>query len=137
LTYPYATYFHAQPMVWQADDDFDFRLLGGYGVHPWPRSADPSGYIGFSRPLEPVPMNPEGLQRFLASQEGVSLYGPRPPLNSSLVGVTRATLSKYNVKVVIVDRSARGSRPVVKLFQMALGLPTATAGSIVLWDVRI
>ena len=130
LTYPYATYFHVQPMVWQVNDDFDFRLLGGYGVHPWPQSADPSGYIGFDRPVEPVPMNPEGLQRFLANQEGVRLYGPRPPLNSGLVDVTRATLSKYNVKVVIVDRSAGGSRPVVKLFQMALGLPTATAGSI-------
>ena len=115
-------------MVWQVNDDFDFRLLGGYGVHPWPESADPSGYIGFDRPVEPVPMNPEGLQRFLANQEGVRLYGPRPPLNSGLVDVTRATLSKYNVKVVIVDRSAGGSRPVVKLFQMALGLPTATAG---------
>lgn len=136
VTYPYATYFHVQPMVWQVNDGFDFRLLGGYGFHPWPQSADPSGYIGLNRPLEPAPMNPEGLQRFLANQEGVTLYGPRPALNSSLVAVTRATLSEYNVKVVIVDRSARGSRAVAKLFQMALGLPTATAGSFVLWDVR-
>ena len=136
VTYPYATYFHVQPIVWQANDDFGFRLLGGYGFQPWPRSADPSGYLGLDRPLEPVPMNPEGLQRFLANQEGVTLYGPRPPLNSSLVGVTRATLSKYDVKVVIVDRSAHGSVRVVKLFRMALGLPTATAGSFVLWDVR-
>jgi len=136
LTYPYATYFHVQPMVWQVNDDFDFRLLGGYGFHPWPHSADPSGYLGLDRPLEPAPMNPEGLQRFLANQEGVTLYGPRPPLNGNLIGVTRTTLSKYNVKVVIVDRSARGSRPVTKLFQMALGSPTATAGSFVLWDVE-
>ena len=136
VTYPYATYFHVQPMVWQANDDFGFRLLGGYGFHPWPHSADPSGYLGLDRPLEPEPMNPEGLQRFLANQEGVTLYGPQPPLNSSLVGVTRATLSKYSVKVVIVDRSAGGSRLVMKLFRMALGLPTATAGSFVLWDVR-
>jgi hypothetical protein len=137
LTYPYATYFHVQPMVWQVNDGFGFRLLGGYGFQPWPHSADPSGYIGLDRPLEPAPMDPEGLQRFLANQEGVTLYGPRPPLNGSLVGVTRATLSKYHVKVVIVDRSAHGSRLVVKLFKMALGLPTATAGSFVLWDVRI
>jgi hypothetical protein len=136
LTYPYATYFHVQPMVWQVNDNFDFRLLGGYGFHPWPHSADPSGYLGLDRPLEPVPMNPEGLQRFLANQEGVTLYGPRPALDSSLVAVTRATLSRYHVKVVIVDRSAHGSRLVVKLFKMALGLPTATARSFVLWDVR-
>jgi hypothetical protein len=136
LTYPYATYFHVQPLVWQVNDGFDFQLLGGYGFQPWPHSADPSGYLGLDRPLEPVPMNPEGLQRFLANQEGVTLYGPRPPLNSSLVGVTRATLSKYNVKVVIVNRAARGSGPVAKLFQMTLGSPTVTAGSFVLWDVR-
>jgi hypothetical protein len=80
-------------------------------------------------------MNPVGLQRFLANEEGVNVYGPRPPLNSSLVGVTRATLSKYKVKVVIVDRSAAGSGPVANLFQIALGLPTVTAGSFDLWDV--
>jgi hypothetical protein len=136
LTYPYDTYFHVQPMVWQVNDDFDFQLLGGYGFHPWPHSADPSGYLGLDRPLEPTPMNPAGLQRFLANQEGVTLYGPRPPLDSSLVGVTRATLSKYDVKVVIVDRSAAGSRSVARLFRMALGLPTATAGSFDIWDVR-
>jgi len=135
LTYPYNTYFHVQPMVWQVNDNFDFRLLGGYGFHPWPKNADPSGYIGFDRPLEPVPMNPAGLQQFLANQEGVTLYGTRPPLNSGLVSVTRTVLSKYNVKVVIVDRSAGGSGPVAKLFQLALGSPTATAGSFVLWDV--
>lgn len=135
MTYPYATYFHTQPMVWQANDDFDFQLLGGYGFHPWPRSADPSGWLGLDRPLEPVPMNPAGLQQFLANQEGVTLYGPKPALNSSLVAVTRTTLSRYDVKVVIVDRSAAGSGPVVQLFQMALGSPTATGGSFVLWDV--
>jgi hypothetical protein len=135
LTYPYATYFHTQPMVWQVNDDFGFQLLGGYGFHPWPKSADPSGWLGLDRPLEPVPMNPAGLQQFLANQEGVTLYGPRPALNSSLVGVTRATLSTYKVKVIIVDRSAGGSGPVVTLFQMTLGSPAATAGSFVLWDV--
>jgi hypothetical protein len=136
LTYPYATYFHVEPMVWQVNDGFDFQLLGGYAFHPWPHSADPSGYIGLDRPLQPVPMNPGGLQRFLANQEGVSLYGSQPPLNSSLVGVTRATLSKYSVRVIIVDRSADGSGPVARLFQMALGPPAARAGSFVLWDVR-
>ena len=136
VTYPYATYFHVQPMVWQVNDGFGFRLLGGYGFQPWPKSADPTGYLGLDRPLEAVPMKPAGLQRFLANQEGVTLYGPQPPLNSSLVAITRATLSKYDVKVVIVDRSAAGSGPVATLFRLALGRPTAAAGSFVLWDVR-
>jgi hypothetical protein len=135
VTYPYTTYFHVQPMEWQVSDDFDFQLLGGYGFQPWPKSADPSGWLGLDRPLEPVPMNPAGLQRFLANQEGVTLYGPRPALNGSLVAVTRATLARYHVKVVIVDRSASGSGPVAKLFQLALGSPAASAGSFVLWDV--
>jgi len=135
ITYPYATYFHVQPMVWQVNDDFKFQLLGGYGFHPWPKSADPSGWLGLDRPLEPVPMNPEGLQRFLANQEGVTLYGPQPTLDSSLVGVTRATVSTYNIKVIIVDRFAHGSKRVAELFQMAFGSPTASTGSFLLWDV--
>jgi hypothetical protein len=135
LTYPYASYFHAEPLVWQANDHFDFRLVGGDGFTAWPKSADPSGWIGLDRPVYPPPMNPEGLQQFLADHEGLTVYGRSPPLNRNLVGVTRATLSKYEVKVIIVDRSATGSGPVTDLFRMALGLPTATAGSFVLWDV--
>ncbi len=139
VTYPYATYFRVQSMAWQVDADFDFRLLGGYGFHPWPKGAEPNvyinGYIGFDRPLEPAPMSPAGLQRLLANQEGIPLYGPTPRLSSSLVDETRTTLSKYGTKVVIVDRSAAGSGPVVDLFSMALGPPTATAQSFVLWDV--
>ena len=34
ITYPYATIFHMQPMLWQAENGFDFRLLGGYTYHP-------------------------------------------------------------------------------------------------------
>jgi hypothetical protein len=135
VTYPYATYFHADPMVWQADDRFKFRLLGGDGFQPWPKSADPSGWLGLDRPVYPPPMNPVGLQQFLASHEGVGLYGPSPVLNSNLIDITRSTLSKYGVKIVIVDSHTPGSGPVTNLFRMALGPPTATAGWFALWNV--
>jgi hypothetical protein len=139
ITYPYAAYRHVEPMEWQATDGFAFRLLGGYGYHAWPAGADPGvyihGWVGNSRPEYPPPMNPAGLQRLLADQEDVPLYGPRPSLNASLVDDTRATLAKYRVKVVIVDRSATGSGPVADLFSMTLGSPTASDGPFVLWDV--
>ena len=34
ISYPYATLYDMQPMAWQANDGFGFRLLGGYGFRP-------------------------------------------------------------------------------------------------------
>ena len=34
ITYPYSTFLEPTPMLWQAEDGFDFRLLGGYAYHP-------------------------------------------------------------------------------------------------------
>ncbi len=61
ITYPYADgSLVTQPLLWQADDGYRFRLTGGYSFHP-----DPSGggwdYTD--------PMSPFGLQRFLFIQE--------------------------------------------------------------------
>ncbi len=53
ITYPYATSFNMQPMLWQAESGFEFRLLGGYAYHP-----DSSGHPT----LWPSVMNPPGLQ---------------------------------------------------------------------------
>jgi len=52
ITYPYDTVYTMQPMLWQAEDGFDFRLLGGYAYHP-----DSVG----SPYLLPLPMTPSGL----------------------------------------------------------------------------
>ncbi len=127
ITYPYDTFLQMQPMLWQAEGGFDFRLLGGYAYRP-----DSSGY-SFGAPL----MRPRGLQQFLANQSGLygfgQLYGPAPPVDPELVRSTRASLSNYDVRLVIVDRSTGGSGPVMELFNDALGPPTLSAGKFSMW----
>ena len=135
ITYPYADgSLVTQPLLWQADDGYRFRLTGGYSFHP-----DPSGggwdYTD--------PMSPFGLQRFLFIQQN-SCSPENPfrvpggcgtiPLTPDLVATARTTLSKYDVRLVIVDRSTVGSGPVMKLFSEALGPPKLSSGHFSLWS---
>jgi len=126
ITYPYATLYATQPMLWQVEDGFDFRLLGGYAYHPYSNGL-PNLY--------PSVMSPSGLQQFLAGQGSVppSIYGPPLPVSPELVATTRTALSKYHVRLVIVDRSVGGSGPVMELFKDALGPPKLSAGQFSLW----
>jgi hypothetical protein len=132
ITYPYATPFSMQPMLWQVEDGFDFRLLGGFAYHP-----DSNGHPT----LWPAVMKPSGLQDFLASSSS-GVYerlvygqhiGPTVTVSPELVGATRASLSRYDVRLVIVDRSVSGSGPVMELFSDALGPPTVSAGPFSMW----
>lgn len=129
ITYPYLTAFSLPPMLWQAEDGFGFRLLGGYAYHP-DASGGPS--------LFPSVMNPPNLQRFLAGQDIATsfffqLYGPPLPVSPKLVAATRTALSRYDVRLVIVDRSVEGSGPVMELFNDALGPPKLSAGQFSMW----
>jgi hypothetical protein len=76
-------------------------------------------------------MSPAGLQAFLSRL--TLLYGPRFPVGPTLVSTTRTTLSKYDVRLVIVDRAAPGSRQVMQLFSDALGAPTVSSDQFALW----
>jgi hypothetical protein len=125
ITYPYATLYNTRPMLWQAEDGFAFRLVGGYAYHP-----NATGDT-----LYPTRSAPPGLQQFLAAQCGTpaSIYGPPLRVSRQLVASAHATLARYDVRVVIVDRSVAGSGPVVDLFDRTLGRPAATAGHFSLW----
>ncbi|MFZ0995054.1 MAG: hypothetical protein WAO09_03610 [Candidatus Dormiibacterota bacterium] len=124
LTYPYDTAGVTEPMVWQETDAYSFRILGGYA---YIRGADGHGTTLAAR------MSPPGTQQFLTAQEGAVYLGQRLPLTPELVATTRATISTYDIRVVIVDRSFPGSGPVLKLFTEALGPPEATSGHYSLW----
>jgi hypothetical protein len=124
LTYPYAQQYAAAAMSWQLTDGFQFRLLGGYAEHP---DVIDTFYVF------PARMHPDALQRFLANQEGFTLYGPAPALDQSLVDSTRATFAAYDVRLVIVDRATHGSAPVMHLFTAALGPPQRVSGNFALW----
>ena len=127
VTYPYPTLFtdpSQQPLGWQMESGYNFRLLGGYAHFTGPDGADLT---------LPTRMSPSGLQAFLS---GLSLfYGPRFPVGPKLESITRTTLSKYDVRLVIVDRSARGSGQVLKLFTATLGPPTVSSGRFALWSI--
>ena len=139
ITYPYDTFVSSmEPMEWQADDRFTFRLLGGYGFHLVPgASCAPGPGTGCSLLRLPTRMEPAGLQQFLLCQTQVyclaELYGPPPPVGPELVTTTRTSLSKYHVRLVIVDRSVSGSGPVMELFSDALGPPMLSAGKFSMW----
>jgi hypothetical protein len=111
-------------MAWQDGDGYGFRILGGYAY-----TRGPDGAPTLSAPQ----MVPSGLQEFLAAQGGVFAYGPPLPVSPTLMAATRATLTAYDIRAVIVDRSVGGSGPVVQLFDETLGPPVATAGTLVMW----
>jgi hypothetical protein len=127
ITYPYAEPYNAEPMAWQAEDGFNFRLLGGYALHPGP-TGRPSVW--------PDPMTPPGLQRFLQAEALPSVFGPPRPVNSDLVATTRESLANYHVRLVLVDRSTTNSGPVVELFTRTLGPPRRSVGNFVVWASR-
>lgn len=130
ITYPYdlsGTSISGlnQPMLWQAEDNFAFQQLGGYAWHVLP---------GFSASWNlPDPMSPPSTQQLLANQEGVNVFGPETPVSPKLVAATRSVVSRYDVRVVIVDRSTPGSGAVVQLFDDALGRPMSSAGQFSMW----
>jgi hypothetical protein len=128
ITYPYASAVFPQPMLWQADDGFAFRLIGGYAEHPGP-GGGPSGF--------PNPMNPPQLELFLSGQEGYSPPDlPPVPITPELVSTTRIVMSKYDIRLVVVDRTVVGAGPVIDLFTRALGRPEVSAASFTLWASR-
>ena len=124
ITYPYETVYSNEPMLWQAEDGFRFRLLGGYAFHPSPVGSE-STY--------PDLMSPSGTRQFLANQGGVGIFGPETPVSPKLVATTRAVVSRYDIRLVIVDRSESGSTAVMELFNDALGRPLVSTGRFSMW----
>jgi hypothetical protein len=124
ITYPYVDFPLVQPMVWQADADFQFRLLGGYAYGPGPGNVPDA---------LPGPMRPAGLQQFLGGEEGGDGYATPKPIDPHLVSVTRAALQHYDVRLVIVDGRDPGGSTVIALFRHALGPPRVSADHISVW----
>jgi hypothetical protein len=126
LTYPYASPVAPQPMMWQAEAGFPFRLVGGYAEHP-DVNGKPTGF--------PNPLNPPGIEGFLAGQEGYNPYLPPVPVTPELLASTQLALSSNNIQIVLVDSSAKGAGPVVDLFTQLLGSPSVSEGHFQLWLV--
>ena len=122
ITYPYASGpIEVLPLLWQAAAGYRFRLLGGYALHP-----DQNG----NATLNPNPLSPNGLQAFLSNKE---IWLPLLPVTPNLVATARTTVSRYHVRMILVDRSYPGGKDVVDLFGRAFGASTETAGVFTLW----
>ena len=124
LTYPFPSLFGMQAMMWQTEDDFKFRLNGGYSYHPTSSGAPISG----ASPLRPLEV-----QQFLTASGGCSLCGSAIPVSPQMVASTRTFLSRYHVRLVVVDRSVGSSAPVMELFNDALGHPKISVGNFAVW----
>ena len=125
ITYPYTGLLITTPMDWQAQSGFDFRLSGGYSIHP-----GPTGLVA----LWPNPMTPPGLQRFLASESPPTIYGSAPAITPRLVTQTRQALAQNDIRLVVVQRSIANSQHVVQLLTRAIGPPRRSADGFVVWS---
>jgi hypothetical protein len=123
ITFPYP-YGHGStpPLLWQAEGGYRFRLLGGYAFHP-----DPSG----QGTVYPNALEPNGLQEYLSSK----LAYPHLQLTSNVIDAARTTISRYHVRLIIVDRHHAGAMDVIYLFRRALGAPGISAGGFTMWIV--
>ncbi len=121
VTYPYPWGHAPEAEVWQMQDGFSFRLMGGYVIKP-----DAKGNATFV----PTLTNPPDLGRYLWYME----LGVRQPPTSTVVSATRTALANDDVRMVVVDRSAPGGSLAMTLFEQALGLPKVVAGSFALWS---
>jgi hypothetical protein len=124
LTYPYA-YGHlfTRPLLWQAEAGYRYRLLGGYAFHPNQRG---------NGTVYPNPLEPNALQRYLAI---LGIFNVRVPVPPELVAATQSTISRYHVRLIIVDRSQPGATSVMFLFRRAVSAPTLSAGHFSMWIV--
>jgi hypothetical protein len=126
MTYPYSTAHVVSPMVWQAMDGFSFRIFGGYA---YIRGENGEGTV-----LQPR-TEPADFQQFITAQMGAEYLGPKLPLTPKLEKSFRTWVSKFDMRMAIVDRSTRGSAKVVRLFTEVLGQPTVTSGDFLLWVI--
>src|SRR4029077_7324591 len=98
ITFPFACNAAMQPLQWQFNDGFQFRLLGGYAYHPGPHAAPD---------FEPTLVDPPQLQQFLIANDFATAltlgHGASPTLGPSLVKATRAALKANDVQLVIVN----------------------------------
>jgi hypothetical protein len=121
VTYPYPSWLNAEPLVWQMQDGFSFRLMGGYAFQP-----DADGRAS----LVPNLTNPPDLASYL---ENLDQHLYTSPTNSLTVA-TRAALANDDVRFVVVDLAAPGGELAQTLFERALGRPNVRSGSFALWN---
>ncbi len=123
ISYPIASPLYAEPMLWQVASGYRFRLVGGYAEHP-----DLTGVPTFM----PDEMNPAGLDLFLEGQEAYNPYRP-VTVTPTLIATARLVAERNDVRMLVVDRRAKGAAAVVQVFSTAFGSPSVSTARFALW----
>jgi hypothetical protein len=127
LTYPYASPPFNEAMLFQADEGFAYRLLGGYATV---RGTDGAGEYW------PVLLQPEVIQEFLSQEEaGVHGHYPLPQAAATSDAVCNY-LARYKVTTVVIWTDATNASTVAQTFENALGPPVTPGPELDVFQVH-
>jgi hypothetical protein len=129
LTYPYPQSPFAEAMLWQASDDFEFKLLGGYANV---ETASDKGQIF------PPLVEPAYVQEFLSAAESPTGHDhyPHPASVSDPAAELCSFILANHVTTVVYQASGPGAASVRSLFGDALEKPTGERAGLTVWVLR-
>lgn len=128
LTYPYADPPFARSMLWQALDNFNFTMLGGYANI---RSVTGAGQ------LYPLLVAPGYVQEFLTeAAAGRRVHYPPTTKVTNPTAAMCAFIAESHVTAVLYAPYGPGAASVYQLFENALGSPTRKSGAFSLWTIN-
>jgi hypothetical protein len=129
LTYPYPTFPYDAPMLWQAEDNLRFKLVGGYAKFP----GTPVAY------LTPPLLQPTAIPCFLSQAEF-----PAPDWHSTILGgcplaqinltpsLLRDFVNNNHVSAIVLQRAGADPERVIQLVTATYGQP-AESGLFLAW----
>ena len=119
LVLPYPRPGEAAPMLWQAISGMDFRMAGGYAIHPEPGRAGSGAY-------------PDAITTvFRTASQGARVTRP------AQLAAARKLLLARNIEFVLLDRQAPQAVVLRRTVRAVLGRgPTAAVGGMLIWVVR-
>jgi hypothetical protein len=123
LSYPYPLFPEDDAMLWQADDDMRFSLLGGYAVRPLGHQAAKTPPL-----LAPVAVEALLLDAWPDHQLTDGVHVSPADAARALPTFVR----RHHVSAVIVDDAGRDPGRVIRLFSDVYG-PPRHFGPIELW----
>ncbi len=124
LTYPYPIFPYEASMLWQAEDNLRFRLVGGYAKFPGTPVAN----------LTPPLLRPTAIPCFLSQAQWhtAKLGGcPLEQINPTLAEL-REFVNNNHVSAIVLQRAGADPERVIQLVTATYGQPAAS-GLFLAW----
>ncbi len=131
LTVPQIDQAHDTPMLWQAQAQMHYRLVGGYAIVP---GSDGHGSMELSAN--------GGLRALYKATPAPTVWNPRPAATSSEMQAARCelpgVLRTYDVSSVVAwDAKGADLGAILRLLEPAMGAPQYLRGGVAIWyDAR-